>query len=146
MRRESKSELVSFLEDIKTEADCENFIKGNVEEDSVPFHIFFRSQLDSSGVKLSQVMEKSRLNKNYGYNILSGNRSNPGRDKVIALCIGAKMDYEQVLTCLRIIGASELNPKKERDIWIAMAINSRMGDVLKVNLLLEEKGIEPLDV
>lgn len=47
---------------------------------------------------------------------------------------------------MKIAGAGILYAKDERDIWIAVALNREIGDVLKVNLMLEEKGVASLDI
>ena len=80
------------------------------------------------------------------YNILNGDKKNPGRDKVIALCIGAEMNYSQTQRGLEIAKAAPLYPKDERDVRIAVAINKGIRSVTEVNLLLDQCGVEPLKV
>ncbi len=64
---------------------------------------------------MSQVVARSKVNRNYVYNITGGVKRNPGRDKIIALCIGACMNYEETNKALEIGGYCRLNPKDERD-------------------------------
>ncbi len=138
--------LEDILRNIKTEKECENFIKKYIKGATLEFHIFFEEYLSSQKIEKSEVIAKSGVNKNYGYNILNGKRKRPSRDKVIALCIGANMDYDQFIECLRIAEVGDINPRSKRDIWIVMAINTKMGNVVRLNLILEEKGLAPLNV
>lgn len=86
------------------------------------------------------------VNKNYVYNILNGDKKKPGRDKILALCIGARMSYSETQRALEIGNVAPLYPKDERDVRIAVGINSGAGDVMKINLILDEYGLEPINV
>lgn len=97
-------------------------------------------------ISLSSLLEKSNINKNYGYNLISGARKNPGRDKVIAICVGAEMTFQETQETLDIAKVGRLYYRDERDVRIAAAINSKIGSVTKLNLTLAEHGLVPLDV
>ena len=97
-------------------------------------------------ITFSSLLEKSNINKNYGYNLISGARKKPGRDKVIAICVGAEMTFQETQETLDIAKVGRLYYRDERDVRIAAAINSRIGSVTKLNLTLAEHGLAPLDV
>ena len=97
-------------------------------------------------ITFSSLLEKSNINKNYGYNLISGARKNPGRDKVIAICVGAEMTFQETQETLDIAKVGRLYYCDERDVRIAAAINSKIGSVTKLNLALAEHGLAPLDV
>lgn len=140
-------ELGLILEKIKTPVEEEKFIKKYaINKEGKYFYEYLQQYIAESKMTMSKVMTNSRLNKNYGYNIVNGTRKSPGRDKVIALCIGAKMTFEECQEALKIAHHPILNPRDERDIRIAVFINNGGGDVLKLNIILEGKGVLPLNV
>lgn len=140
-------ELTQKVKALKTESAVREYVEKYLkEEQDEHFHEYLRQHILKHDLSMAQVMKNSCINKNYGYNITNGTRKRPGREKVIALCIGAKMCFDETQKALRLAEHPLLNPRKERDVWIALAINNKTGDVLKLNLLLEEKGLEPLSV
>lgn len=140
-------ELYSELKNIKESGEEEAFIKKYVSNDSgIKFHEYLQEYIVGNDLSMATVMNNSRLNKNYGYNIVNGTRKNPGRDKVLALCIGAGMPFDAVQQALKLANHPLLDPRNERDIRIAVSINKCINDVIKVNLKLAENNLEPLHV
>lgn len=95
---------------------------------------------------MSKVVARSKVNKNYVYNITGGSKRNPGRDKIIALCIGACMTYEETNKALEIGGHCRLSVRDERDVRIAVAINTGKADVAALNEYLRQNGLQPLKI
>ena len=56
------------------------------------------------------------------------------------------MSYSETQRALEIGNVAPLYPKDERDVRIAVGINSGAGDVMKINLILDEYGLEPINV
>lgn len=147
MKTKRTEHLNMILQNIKEEKDADQFIKDYVKNESYTyFYEYLNDYIAAKKLDISVVMTNSRINKNYGYNITNGTRKNPGRDKVLALCIGAGMSYLETQRALEIAKVGSIYPKDERDVRIAVAINNGVNDVLKVNIMLEEKGLKPLDV
>ena len=92
------------------------------------------------------MLRASGINANYGNNIVSGARKKPGRDKIIVLCIGSGMTFEETQDALDASGLSRLHYRSERDIRIAAALNNKVADVFKVNMDLSEHDLKPLAV
>ena len=140
-----KKEAELELGIIKSDAEVESFIKKWCEEEE-DFSLVLERILKEKSIGVSEFMRNSRINRNYGYNIINGKRKNPGRDKVLAMCIGSGLSVEeaQELLCRAKVGG--LFYKSERDVWIAASLTNKVKDVLKVNILLESKGLEPLAV
>ena len=109
-------------------------------------HDKVNAMMAEKGVSLSQLMSKSQINRNYGYNIINGKRTNPSRDKVLAICIALKLSLTETQELLAIAKVGTLYYRRERDVRIAAAINKAIGDVIKVNLILAEQGLEPLNM
>ena len=140
-------QLIEKLKKLRTPGETEAFVdKYVIKGRTLAFHEYLRQYIADNALLVSDVMNKSCINKNYGYNIINGIRRRPGRDKVLALCIGAGMGFDDVQKALELAGQPVLNPRSERDVRIAVALNNGVNDVLKLNIQLEEKGVEPLQV
>lgn len=88
MHGKTDSELINILKTIKNAGEEEAFIKRyTCKTDAVPFHEYLQNHIAGSGMSVAAVMNNSRINKNYGYNIINGTRRRPGRDKVLALSV-----------------------------------------------------------
>ena len=140
-----KKEAELELGIIKSDAEVESFIKKWCEEEE-DFSLVLERILKEKSIGVSEFMRNSRINRNYGYNIINGKRKNPGRDKVLAMCIGSGLSVEEAQELLFRAKVGGLFYKSERDVWIAASLTNKVKDVLKVNILLESKGLEPLAV
>lgn len=139
-------EAIRELEDINDVYDEEAYIRKYAVEDEETFGDFLKKVLEKYNLSVNEVMEASGINRNYGYNIFRGVRSHPSRDKVIALCIGAGMNLYETQRALTLSGNAGFSPSCERDIRIIRMINVRARDVIRLNLWLFEKGLEPLKI
>lgn len=137
--------LEDILKNVKTEEAAKEFISNNLKAGSGyrNFAEYFNEYIVYKNLKFSEVMAKSGISRNYFYNILNGDR-NPGRDKIIALCIGAGMNYDETNRALKIAGMGTLYPKNERDARIGIAINNRISSVVELNLILEKNQLKLL--
>lgn len=136
--------LEDMLKNVKGERDAAEFIAKNLNDGYETFAEYFNDYIAYKRLKLPDIMAKSGVSRNYFYNILNGDR-NPGRDKIIALCIGAGMNYDETNRALKIAGTGILYPKNERDIRIGIAINNRVASVLELNLVLEREGLRIIE-
>jgi transcriptional regulator with XRE-family HTH domain len=100
----------------------------------------------AQNITIPELIAASGVSRNYIYNILSGERSNPSRDKVIAICIGLRASFVQINRALELVKHSALYPRDERDARIAIAVNQGVTTVTEVNLMLERYGLQPLEV
>lgn len=147
MEYETTGRLENMLRQINSESGAQQFVNehtgGNGRK---TFSSYMNEMIAQKNLELKEVIAASGISRNYVYQILNGRRSNPGRDKILATCIAAKLSFSETNRALKIAGAGILYAKDERDIWIAVALNREIGDVLKVNLMLEEKGVASLDI
>lgn len=147
MQEITEHQLIEELKKVRTPGETEAFVEKYVRKGRmVSFYEYLQQYLTDKKLPVADVMNNSRINKNYGYNIINGTRKRPSRDKVLALCIGAGMDFDEVQNSLELAELPLLNPRNERDVRIAAGVNNRILDVLKLNIELEEKGLEPLQV
>ena len=132
------------LEKLKTEAEIESFVRKHCNARR-GLNDVINSWLAAGRITASELLKKSRINRNYGYNIVNGKRLNPGRDKILAICIAAELNVRETQETLAISRVGALYARDERDVRIAGALNNRVGDVLKVNIMLAEHGLDPLE-
>lgn len=90
----------------------------------------------------SEAIRRSGLDRTYAYQILEGTRS-PGRDKVLALAMGAGLSLDAIQRLLKLAGQGALYPRLPRDAAILFAIG-RGYSVIQTNELLAEAGEEPI--
>ena len=140
MEKDTTRTLSKALEKIHMSEEADQFIEKHSQSDFAYFYEYLKE------LTTAEVITRSGVNKNYVYNILNGDKKKPGRDKILALCIGARMSYSETQRALEIGNVAPLYPKDERDVRIAVGINSGAGDVMKINLILDEYGLEPINV
>ncbi len=143
--KDTTRSLSRVLENMQKQDEGNSFIDLH-SAGECSFSSYLRKIMENSGLEKSEIVRRSGISRNYVYNVLSGSRPNPGRDKILALCIASEMNYRQTQQALEIAGSAPLYPRDPRDVRIAIAINSGMHDVMNVNLLLDEYGLAPLDI
>ena len=144
MEQDTTRSLSKKLQCIRDDSDGETFIRSHT--DSEALHGFLNRLMAEQEVTIPELIDRSGISRNYIYNILSGERPNPSRDKVIAICIGLRASFTQINRALELVKHSALYPRDERDARIAIAVNQGVKTVTEVNLMLEKNGLKPLDV
>lgn len=140
-------ELEKTIKALKTDEQINKFLCCRRDDmETKYFFQYLREIADGRGIAMSKVVARSKVNKNYVYNITGGIKRYPGRDKIIALCIGACMTYEETNKALELGGHCRLNPKDERDVRVAVAINIGQYDVEGLNESLKKNGLQPLKI
>ena len=137
------SETDKFLETHSPE-DLAAFLTGDYMNEYKDITDYLNRYMASYSLEVSDVIKRSLLDRFYANQILNGTRKNPGRDKLIPLCLAMHMDLEETNRALKISKAGTLYSKDRRDAVIIMCINQKIFDVMKVNDLLFENGCEPL--
>ena len=122
--------MEAFLEDLEV-SDCHK-----------TFREYFRSLPQVHALTDTEMIQKSGIEKSYYYQIMKGTK-NPGRDKVLRLCIGAGLSTRETIRCLELNGNALLYPKNRRDIILSVAIKQK-ASVDDANLLLDKYGEDPL--
>ena len=139
--------LADELSSLRNEEDGRRFIQENHRDAQFQYFFeFLNHKAEEKGLPLAKIVANSRINRNYVYNITSGIKKMPGRDKIIALCIAAEMSFDELNEALMLEGKQTIYPRDARDVWIVICINRKISDVLRVNLFLEEKNCAPLNI
>lgn len=127
------------LDKILSSVEPEYFNKYRNEENTdsqTTISKFFNCYIGSHKLALSDVIKHSDIPSNYAYGILNGNRANPSRDRVIALCISCHMNLTDTNRALKIAGLSPLYSKVSRDAAIIIMINKCEYDIGIINEFL----------
>ena len=143
MDESTTKKLAEILSGIQDEKQMEQFMEHPKVTDS--FHDFvsyFRSLPAVQEMTDPEMIDRSGIEKSYYYQIMKGTRR-PSRDKVIRLCIGAKLSLRETTRALELNESAPLYPKNRRDIILTVAINQR-ASVMDADLLLDQYGEEPL--
>ncbi len=87
----------------------------------------------------NNAINNSDLSQIYGYQIFSGTKKNPSRNKIIQLIFGMGLDITDAQRLMRIAGTNELYPRVRRDSIILYALNKKMSLSQCDELLFEMK-------
>lgn len=106
------------------------------------FADFFEDCLNSVGLIKSDFVKKCRIERTYVYQILKGLR-NPGREKIIIMCIAAGLGFTLTQKALVIAREGILYYRDDRDASIIYALTHKYS-LTETNNLLEKNGLEEL--
>lgn len=136
-------ELLKLLHESHSVAELTEY--NNILSEQTHFHDFsdfFCNYLQNHNLLESDVIRTSLIQRNYAYQILNGTK-NPGRDKVIALCLAAEMDYDDTQRALALADLGKLYPRRKKDSIIIFALKHHLN-VQQTNELLYEEGEDPI--
>lgn len=124
----SKEHLNEYTAIIETQSAHSNFAE------------YLKAFLQSHGMTNATLIKSSLLPRTYAYQILNGAK-NPGRSKVLALCIATKMNYEETQRALALANVGKLYPRRREDSIIIFALEQNLSVLQTNELLYEECGI-----
>ncbi len=104
---------------------------------------YFNKEIEKSGYSVAEIIKNSGIERTYAYQILNGTRNNPGKDKIIRLCLGAKLGVKETIRALEIAGSGTLYARDKRDVIILFSINNKCT-VEDTNILLDQFACEIL--
>jgi len=134
----------AMLNKLKEAHEIDRFIEENRDafySSTIRDHFEMLFQKYSIGRK--EAIERSNIERGYAYQILRGEKC-AGRDKYIRLAVGIGLTLEDTQRLLTITQNGILYPKVLRDAIIIFGINNHF-DIIKLELLLEEKHADPLE-
>lgn len=74
-------------------------------------------------LKKNDIISRAGIDRVYGYQILSGEKKNPSREKILCLAFGMQLSLEETQRALRLSGCSILYPRNRRDSIIIHALD-----------------------
>lgn len=112
--QETTTRLENILKKVKDETEVKKYMDKYTAESYDSFARYFNEYIGEHNLTVPEIKERSGISGNYVYNIVNGVR-NPGRDKIIALCIGAGMDVSECNRCFKNCErGSPLSEKRKR--------------------------------
>ena len=120
MIRKTTTQLLKELENFNTFEEYENanrdsMISKNLSE-------YLTDLLNERNLTKAEVIRKAELSDGYAYQIFSGLKTAPKRDKLICLSVGMGLSVNETNSVLKIAGLSPLYPKIKRDSIIIINI------------------------
>lgn len=132
-----------LFKELARENDISEYFNKNQDELlKNSFSQYLNDYMKKLSITKSELIKKSNLNRNYGYEIINGKKL-PSRDKVIAISIGLQLDIEETQRFLKLSGNRELYPRDEKDAYIIYCITQKMS-IFDINEFLFDKGFHVL--
>lgn len=103
------------------------------EGHTVTLSNYLNTIMHKKGLLLRNVVSESNLEQHYAYQIINGNKQNPSRVKVIALCIASHMTLEETQQALTISQNGILYPRNSFDAIIIFNLNHGNWSVFNIN-------------
>ena len=141
--KKTTSELLNILSSVDSESTLHAFsdeLEKSVK--NITFSEFLAEKIEENEMSPGRFWEMAQIQRNYGYQILNGTK-NPGRDKVIALCISLKLTFEETQRALTLANAGILYPRRKRDSILIFSLKKTLS-VSDTNILLYKHSEEPL--
>lgn len=106
------------------------------------FEKHLQQLINKKGLKNSEVYATSNISKQYFSKLLKG-KVKPSKEKVLALAVGLKLNIDETVDFLRIAGYA-LSPISQTDRVVEYFIRNEDYNVIKIDIVLFDFGLEPL--
>lgn len=144
MDETTTSRLADVLNRIDSEQELSEYLdQPKVSDGFTSFAQYYQSLPGVRALDSSELIAGSGIERSYFYQIMSGRKTHPGRDKIIALCLAARLDRDQTKRALELGGEAPLYARNRRDAIISFAIGQGLG-VQDTNLLLDRFAELPI--
>ncbi|MCD7825979.1 MAG: XRE family transcriptional regulator [Clostridiaceae bacterium] len=141
MNKKKTNELLEILQNTDTRTDLNDYLSHM--DNSQTFSQYLSVLMKEKNLDKSKVIHDSDIQRTYGYQILDGTRK-PGREKVIALCLGMHLTLEETQRALTLSGNGILYAKNARDSILIFCIHKGFS-LMETNELLYEEGKATLE-
>ncbi len=133
--KKTTDELLKILQN---KENIQDYMDENSDEMlDVDLSEYLEQMLEKYNITKNEAIKRSELDQIYAYQIFSGVKSNPSRDKLIQLIFGIGLELKDAQRLLRIGKAGELYSRSRRDSIIIFAVNKGL-DIDKCDDLLFE--------
>ena len=115
------------------------------EEHLLSLSNYLNSIMHEKGLLLRNVVAESNLEQHYAYQIINGNKQNPSRIKVLALCIACHMTLSETQHALGISQNGILYPRVAFDAIVIYNLNIENWSVYAINEQLHAEGLPVIE-
>ena len=140
--QKSTTELLNELKNFDSFKEYEKINKNSMINKTLSQYLC--DLLEEKLLKKSDVIRKGELNESYAYQMFSGVKSTPSKDKLICLSIGMDLSVDETNSLLKLAGLSPLYPRIKRDSIIIINMNNKKS-VVEINEELYNEGEETLN-
>lgn len=140
--QKSTTELLNELKNFDSFKEYEKINKNSMINKTLSQYLC--DLLEEKHLKKSDVIRKGELNESYAYQMFSGVKSTPSKDKLICLSIGMNLSVDETNSLLKLAGLSPLYPRIKRDSIIIINMNNKKS-VVEINEELYNEGEETLN-
>lgn len=140
--QKSTTELLNELKNFESFKEYEKINKNSMINKTLSQYLC--DLLEEKHLKKSDVIRKGELNESYAYQMFSGVKSTPSKDKLICLSIGMDLSVDETNSLLKLAGLSPLYPRIKRDSIIIINMNNKKS-VVEINEELYNEGEETLN-
>lgn len=117
----------------------EDVLKGIYKES---FEKHLQMLINKKGLKNSEVYAAANISKQYFSKLLKG-QVKPSKGKMLALAVGLHLNMDETVDFLRIAGYA-LSPISQTDAVVGYFIEHEDYNVLKIDIVLFDYGLDPL--
>ena len=143
MNEKTTERLDKILQSADT-GDFSEYSRRELSDELPSLSDYLNEYIGKKGLLVSDIVKRSGLSRDYAYAILNGNRKNPTKDRIIALCLAIHMNLLETQRALKICGMV-LYSKIKRDAALIICINREIYDIDKVNDFLLENNLDVLE-
>lgn len=133
-----KKDTSELLNELKDFSNFDDFYKENKEfVAQMPLNEYLEKLIEKKGLNKSDIINNSEMSEVYAYQILSGIKQHPKREKLLSLAFGMKLSLDEVQDMLKKTGYAQLYAKIPFDAIIIYALAKQMNIIETNNLLFE---------
>lgn len=137
MKEKHTKELLNILKDTSNKSELKSILENeSFDFSNKTFAQYFMELTINNTETRAILVKESQIERTYCYQILNGTKQ-PGRDKVIALCLAANVGEKETQRCLFLSSHAQLHPRSRRDAIIIYAINNNLN-VRETNNILSD--------
>ncbi len=140
--KKSTEELLEIMQTKKSYTDFFNEEVSELNFKSLSEYLNFL--LDEKKLKKNDVISESNLDKNYAYQIFSGTKKNPSRDKLLMIAFGMKLSLNETSKLLKIANLADLYVRDPRDSIIIFCLQKHRT-LMETNIDLVTYGVDALE-
>ncbi|MCC8016133.1 MAG: hypothetical protein LIO43_01780 [Clostridiales bacterium] len=97
-----KKDTKDLIKELKDYSDFKSFYERNSENiEEISLSEYLQNLIESKNLNKSEIVEKSEMSEVYAYQIISGIRKKPQRNKVLRLAFGMDLELEEVQNLLK---------------------------------------------
>ncbi len=142
-KKKTTRELMDVLRNVDSARALGDYIDAiDKNPPAAGFAQFFNALENVKNADNARLIADTNIERTYFYQILNGTRK-PGRDKLLLLCLAAKLGPDDTRRCLEANGSAQLYSRDRRDAIVIFALQHGLS-ASQTNELLDEFGEEIL--